>query len=128
MDRQRPVHGPKKEAREEGHLAPFNVSLFEEVEIFGYVGMVLVGNVIFRIYSVYRAFRLASTAINALIRVDEQLLGGLKTSFVLARVYTVHRANINASSILDGNARLRNYIRHFLRFLLSVMWPESQAI
>src|SRR5690606_20222605 len=51
-----------------------------------------------------RAFRLTGVAVNALVRADVVL--------VLALVYAVHRAHLDAARVLGPDARLRYHVRH----------------
>src|SRR5260370_15908341 len=60
----------------------------------------------------HRANRHARAAIDALYRIDEQLLGLAMPRLILLRVDTVHRAGIHASRVLRPDAWFRNHIRH----------------
>src|SRR5581483_5232829 len=50
------------------------------------------------------AFRLARPAVDALVRMDVEL--------VLALVDAIHRADVHARAVLDVDARLGDYVRH----------------
>src|SRR5277367_918476 len=54
----------------------------------------------------------AGTAIDALHRIDVQLLFGFVAFFVFAGVDTIHRANVNAGGIFCADTRLGDYVSH----------------
>jgi len=72
----------------------------------------LVREVVAGIDSRYRAYRNTRAAVDALDRVNEQLLSLAVISLVLFRVDTVDRARVHASRVLRADAGFRDYIRH----------------
>src|SRR4029453_16880918 len=58
------------------------------------------------------ARRHARAAIDALIRVDEELFGRLECRLVLPRMDAVHRANVDARRVLDADAGFRDHVGH----------------
>ena len=60
----------------------------------------------------YRANRDASAAVDAFHRVDIKLRDAFEAGLILARVNTVHRANVHARGILGAGARFGDYISH----------------
>src|SRR6185437_11039446 len=56
----------------------------------------------------------ASSAIDTLHRIDEELLRFAVGTFILFRVDAVHRAGIDACRVLGTDARFCNYICHFI--------------
>jgi len=91
--------------------------LFEEIAIYGDIFFVLGGYIVFRENSIYRAFRLARAAVDALVGVDEELESRFKTGLVFTRVNAVNRANVDAGSVLNVDAWLGDHICHWA-FLL----------
>jgi len=67
------------------------------------------GDFVFREDRLHGAHGLARPAVNALVRVDEELIGPL--------VDAVNRAHLNASLVLHVDARFSDHVRH-LRGLL----------
>lgn len=68
-----------------------------------------------------RAFRLAQTAVNTLVWVDEKLC------IIFTALDTVNRANRLARAVLDTNTGLRNYKRHLDLHLQGRRFAESMS-
>jgi hypothetical protein len=68
--------------------------------------------IISRIDSRDGADRNARAAVNALDRIDEELIGLAMIALILLGVDAVHRASIDARGILRSDARLCDYICH----------------
>src|SRR5436853_362423 len=99
------------------------------IRVYSYEVLPLFGRVVLRKDRLHRARWLASSAIDAFIRVDIQHLRGLKICFVLTRVNAVNRTNVNACSILRAYAGFRNYICHVLsKFLLFEAGPQIELL
>jgi hypothetical protein len=62
------------------------------------------------------AGRLAGTAINALIGIDEELLCFIEAIFILGRMNAVYRTNIYTRGIFHTNTRLSNYVGHLFSY------------
>jgi hypothetical protein len=60
----------------------------------------------------YRADRNAGAAVNALDRIDEQLIDCAEIAFVFLRVDTVDRARIDTGVIFSADAGFSDYISH----------------
>ncbi len=72
----------------------------------------LLRQIVRRINRGNRAHWNARAAINALHRIDEQLVRIRKPSLILLRVNTVHRASIHTSRVLSSDTWFRNHICH----------------
>jgi hypothetical protein len=72
----------------------------------------LLRQVVLRENRLDRAGWLASSAVDALDRVDIEHLGALKIGFVLARMYAIHRANVDASGVFRTDAGFGYYVCH----------------
>jgi hypothetical protein len=105
-------HEATGEAREEGQVAPFMLSLLKEVEVLRDVRLIFVGHLVFGENRVHRALRLTGSAVDALIRINIELVRPFEPGLILARVDTVDRANVHTGGVLDVDARFRDYIRH----------------
>src|ERR1700761_3091377 len=67
----------------------------------------------------HRTHRNARAAVDALHRINEQLIHGVRTSLIRLRMNAVHRAGVHTRPVLGSNARFRNYIRHNVNLLKS---------
>jgi hypothetical protein len=79
----------------------------------------LLGQIVFGKDSLNRTSRLASSTINAFIRMNIEHLRGLEVPLVFSGVYAINRANVNASSVFRSNTGFRYYIGHLKYSLLS---------
>jgi hypothetical protein len=61
-------------------------------------------DILFRENGSHRALRLAGTAVDALVRVDIEL--------VFPFVYAIHRAHVDAGAVFHSNAGFNNHIGH----------------
>src|SRR4029079_2472844 len=59
-----------------------------------------------------RALGLARAAVDALVRVDVELICALESGLVFARVDTVDWANVDAGRVLNVDAWLGDHVRH----------------
>src|SRR4029079_565159 len=60
----------------------------------------------------HRARRHAGAAIDALVRLDEEHLGGFEGRLVLARMNAVDRTHVDAGRVLRADAGFRDYVSH----------------
>jgi len=78
----------------------------------------------------YRASRYAGAAVDALVRIDVQLLNAFKLRFILFGMNAVHRADIHTGSVFGTNARLGNNVSHIKLLLNSTLdsstWETNQ--
>src|SRR5262245_59594771 len=72
-----------------------------------------------------RAGRLAGAAIDAFIRVDIKMLGGLEISLILPRVDAIHRADVNTGRVLRADARFANYVNSHYAFSFQGLLREN---
>jgi hypothetical protein len=70
--------------------------------------------------------RLTSTTIDALVRIDIQLLNRIKIFFALCGMDAVHRADIHAGRILYTDARLSNNVGHGKDILLLARYAYQE--
>jgi hypothetical protein len=59
-----------------------------------------------------RAHRNASATINALDRIDEELVSGVRTCLVRLGVDAVHRASVHTRPVFSADTRFSDHIRH----------------
>jgi hypothetical protein len=81
----------------------------------------LLGDVLVAVNSLDRTGRLAGAAINAFIRMDIKLLGGLEISLILTRVDAIHGTDVNTCRVLRADAGFANNVNSHYAFLL----PQS---
>src|SRR6185437_10562057 len=87
-------------------------------EMAGVLGLVigpLLGQVVTGIDRRDRADRNACATVDALDRIDKQLLGVGVAVLILLRVDAVYRAGVYASRVLCPDTRFRNHISHLVK-------------
>jgi hypothetical protein len=88
----------------------------------------LLGNIVFGEDGLDRARRLASSAINAFIRVYVEHFGRLEIRLVLSRVDAIDRTNIHTGRVLSPYAGLSNNVCHLRLSLLSNVFAAKGLI
>jgi hypothetical protein len=72
----------------------------------------------------HRANRNARAAVDALDRIDKELVQGVSTRLIRLRVDAVHGAGVHTRPVLGADAGFRDYIRH-CSCLLEAFWTET---
>jgi len=83
--------------------------------------------IVFRKNSLDRALIHTQATVNARIRINVQLFGTVKFTFILAGMNAIDRANSNAGRIFGPNAGFCNYMRH-KRTLQTSSFPAAKAV
>jgi hypothetical protein len=91
---------------------------FEKICVDLNILLPFLGNGRFLENSRHRAGRFARATVNALVRIDIELLAGLESRLALSRMDAVYRADIDTGSIFHTHAWLGNYIGHSEDILL----------
>src|SRR5262249_12860895 len=68
--------------------------------------------------SVHGACRLTGAAVNALIRINKELLDVLVVAFTLRRMNAIHRTDVYTGTVFKSHAGAGNHVRHGRNYLL----------
>jgi hypothetical protein len=76
----------------------------------------LLGHIFIAINRFHRAGGLTRAAIDALIRIDVEMVNGLEIRLILARMNAIYRANVNARGVFCADAWFTNNINSHYSF------------
>src|SRR5215211_8969782 len=96
------------------------VWLLEEVDVFSYVALHLLGDLVLGVNGLNRALRLTRPAVYALLGVDEELIPAV--------IDAVDRTDLDTGLVLGAYTGLRNNIGHLFSLLPMDLSPSSYPV